>query len=89
VAKHFFCYKEIKTKILGLCYYSNNIVMPKKLNLPFILLHIYVLSYLTIIVMGAPDAVFFTLHLLAPIVAVSTLYLVLKSFGYSPTLKRS
>ena len=54
--------------------------MSGKINLSFFIFHLFILTYLIVTVVGAPDNVMLVLHIMAPFVVVSFLYLTLKTF---------
>jgi hypothetical protein len=62
--------------------------MPGKLNFLFVLLHLYIISYLVAIVVGASDTTMLVMHILAPFIVVSTVYQVLKTFALSAADKK-
>ncbi len=54
-----------------------------KTVLSFTVLHLFIITYLIVTVTGASEDVMFILHLIAPLVVLSTLYVIIKTFGYS------
>jgi hypothetical protein len=54
-----------------------------KTSLLFIILHVFIITYLIVTVIGVSENVMLILHIIAPFVVVSTLYLIIKTFGYS------
>jgi len=54
-----------------------------KTNLSFIILHLFIITYLVVTVIGASENIMLIMHTIAPLVVLSTLYVIVKTFGYS------
>ena len=58
-----------------------------KSSVSFIILHIYIITYLIATVIGASENVMLIMHVISPFVVISTLYFVLKTFREYPSAK--